>query len=346
MRRHLLLLLVLGIVSLSAYAQDDMYFTPSKQKKQSTTVVERSTVQPMPAGRDISVDEYNRRPLQSSYQKIGTDSLGNDIIEFQAGDGIYPELDDTTVVDVGKKKYNFYDDEDDYVYCRRMGMFDGFYGWYDPFFYPYHGWGPYWMSPWYGYYDWYYGYYPWYWDPWYMGWYPGYYGYYGYYGYHGWYGWGYPYYYGWYGGGYGSGYPSTTANHGLATRSTTAVSHGRGYSSVPNGRFGGTAVRRNGSSTSDVSARRSAYATSHGAIGSSSTPGFGGSRSVSSSSGSGTYSAPARSSSSGSHSGSSGSFSSGGSRSSGGSFGGGGSRSGGGSSGGSRGGGGGFGGRR
>ena len=123
MRRYLLLLLVLGGVSLSVMAQDDMYFTPSKQKKQAA-------VETPIKGLDMSADEYNRRG-RSSYEKIGTDSLGNDIIEFQAGDGVYPEMD---TLYASSKLDKFYDDEDDFYYSRRMGLYDGFYGWYDPFF--------------------------------------------------------------------------------------------------------------------------------------------------------------------------------------------------------------------
>ena len=284
--------MVLGGVSLSLQAQDDMYFTPSKQKKQTQSSIVETPIKE----RDISPYEYNRR-MRSSYQKIGTDSVGNDIIEFEAGDGVYPEL-DTLQTNVDFE--NFYNEEDDYRYSRRMGLYDGFYGWYDPVFYPYHAW--YWdpwyfpysrWSSWYGWYD------PWY-DPWYYGWYsPWYYsGWYSPWGYGGYaYGWGYyPSHHHWdHGGGRG--------DHGIASKGS--VYHGRGYSTASRGTFGGSAVSRNGSSFGTTNRSSVSYSDS----------GFGGSRSSSS------VSTPSRAPSSGSIGG-------------GGSFGGGGSRSGGGFSGG------------
>ena len=76
---------------------DDLYFTPSKnkvEKAKGSSVNDKPTYY---AGSDRDVDEYNRRgKYRSSFQKVGVDSLGNDIIEFHVGTGIYP---DTTYVD-------------------------------------------------------------------------------------------------------------------------------------------------------------------------------------------------------------------------------------------------------
>lgn len=187
MRKLLLLLSVCGMLPLAANAQDDLYFTPSKEKREVKTPrqpqqVERSTYY---GGIDKGVDEYNRRGMLSSYyQKIGSDSLGNDIITFQPGNGVYPDSSyvDTAFVYPGSATYDQgYDDDDDFTYTRRMSRWDGY---YDPWFYDNYYWGPsrMWYS-WYGYYD------PWYWDygwyrPWgYYGWYSPYYAWYGYYDY-------------------------------------------------------------------------------------------------------------------------------------------------------------------
>lgn len=197
MKKFIFALAIVGVLPLTALAQnDDLYFTPKKSAKTAQSVSdtvedEKPTYY---CGRDCDVDEYNRRgKYWSHYQKIGSDAEGNDIIQFQKGRGVYP---DSTYIDttfVG----SYYDtivDGDDYRYTNRMCRWDGF---YDPYYYSWRwrwGWGyPYWAG-YYGWYDpWFYDY-AWY-DPWYYGW--------GYPYYYGWYGWGYPYYYAWGGPWYG-----------------------------------------------------------------------------------------------------------------------------------------------
>lgn len=344
MKKLFLLTLMVIALPLSLLAQDDMYFVPSKSAKTKSSVAESRPVQDGPVyyrGRNVSVDEYNRRHMRSSYEKIGTDSVGNDIIEFTAGDGVYPE-NDTLFVD------KYLEDDDDFRYSTRMGRFDGFYGWYDPFFRGYWGWGRY-PYRYYGWYD------PWY-DPWFYGWYdPWYYGWYDWYWYSPWY---YSYYYRpwyYYGGG-GYVYPEVVTHRDNTGRGY-AYATGRGYTTANNGSFGGRAL---GASrpTAMASASRSTYTNNTSAA----RAGFGGNRSTvttthttqssnrsytprsssSSYSSSPSYSRSSSSSSSSSYSG--GSFGGGGSRSGGG-FSGGGSTGGGSRSSGG-GGGGGFGGRR
>lgn len=180
MKKLLMLLILAGSMPLASMAQDDVYFSPNKETEAPKT--EKPAYY---SGSKRNVDEYNRYgKLNSYYQKIGTDSLGNDIITFQPGYGYRGDSDytDTAYVYPGSAKFS---NDDDYTYTRRMSRWDGF---YDPWFYDYYG--PYgWYSPWYygswygGWYDpWYYGYAGWY-DPWYYG----------------YYGWGWPYRYGWYG---------------------------------------------------------------------------------------------------------------------------------------------------
>lgn len=193
MKKLLFLTVLAGVMPLSMMAQDDLYFTPSSEPENSK--VEAPAYY---SGISKSNDEYNRRgQYRSYYQKIGEDSLGNDIIEFRTGDGKYsePVRIDTVYPGAGV----IYNDDKDFAYSRRMSRFDNY---YDPFLYG-SIWGP-WRSGWYGWYD------PFYADAYwgYGGYWGGYYGWgYPYYGYYGHYGW--PYYgrYGW-GGYWGPSYYS------------------------------------------------------------------------------------------------------------------------------------------
>ena len=170
---------------LSLLAQDDdMYFVPSKESKAKEAYEYGLPSGTYYAGSSRSVDEYNRRMIGAA----PSDSVGNDIIDFSAVRGVYPD----SIAPV--------DQSEDYQLTRRMSRFDD----YTP---SQAYWDGYrdgrWSSPWYynSWYSWY-DYDPWYWNnPYYYGWYsPWYYGwnspwYYGYYRpWH--YGWGYPYYYG------------------------------------------------------------------------------------------------------------------------------------------------------
>lgn len=166
--KKFILLTVVAALPLTLMAQDDdMYFVPTKEnvaKEVKSYGMPKGTYY---SGSNRSVDDYNRRSW-SSVQPI--DSAGNDIIDFSAVRGVYP---DSTVA------Y-----ENDYKYTKRLSRFDGYTSTSEAY------WDGYrdgrWSSPWYysSYYTWYD---PWYWnDPWY-------YGYYGYYG--GWYS---PWYYGGY----------------------------------------------------------------------------------------------------------------------------------------------------
>ena len=182
MKKLILLTVFAGMLPIAMQAQDDdLYFTPKKSADKTSTQQSASQRSETPyySGSSRDVDEYNRRPMHSYYETIGTDSLGNDIIEFHSG------AEDSTKV----FKAPDYDDESDYAYSRRMSRFDDFY-WYDPWFdgyYGFYGYSPYrfyrWYPGWYGYsswyswydpfwYDWYYPYGPYY-NGWYTGWYGG-----------------------------------------------------------------------------------------------------------------------------------------------------------------------------
>ena len=249
--RLFLLSVFVGAMPLTMAAQDDdLYFTPKKRAKTEVSEINDRYDFDRPAyysGSNRNVDEYNRRgKLKSYYQKIGADSLGNDIIEFHEGDGTYgvADLDSTIAIYPGSERYYDDDADSDFAYSRRMGRFDGFYGYWDPAFY-----GSYWGSPyWRGYYGWYD---PWY-DPWYSPYYAGWYG--------GWYspwrynyyGWGWPYYgYGWGGGWYAPHWhytyngPTGTRNHSLGS-----IKSGSGRSFGNRGSFGSNLKRRDSNSES------------------------------------------------------------------------------------------------
>ena len=178
MKKFVLVSLLVGVLPIAANAQDDMYFSPKKNKAEKQTTIERKDIPTYYIGSNRDVDEYNRRGLGSCYQEIGNDSTGNDIIDF------YGNVPDSTYSRKGKLKqrsYEFDDDGYDYAYSRRMRYFDDFFWYDDPWLYGYPYYGPYygygWGRPWrYGYYGyagwydpWYYGYAGWY-DPWYYGW--------------------------------------------------------------------------------------------------------------------------------------------------------------------------------
>lgn len=316
MKKLFLLLVLANALPLLTWAQDDdLYFVPSK-------VTQDNSNDNTPAyyvGSDRKVDEYNRRgQFRSKYQMIGTDSVGNDIISFGKGVGVYPDSSyvDTTFYYSGSPRL----EDDDYAYTRYMSRWDGF---YDPWFYRYWGpsrygwyggWYTSWYSPWYGaWYDpwfdpWYYGY-GWGWNGWYSPWYYGY-------------GWGYPYWGGWYGGGYANYYRGGNPR-GLAGDRTWSYSR---PTSGGNGNFGRTYGNSGGNGRTSSYTSRSGSNRSFGSRSRSSYP-------------TSTYNNSSFGNSTRSSVGSSGSFgggSFGGGRSSGGSFGGGHSTGGGGSFGGGR----------
>lgn len=173
MKRLFLLTAVVSFMAVStAWAQDDMYFVPSK-KTAKTTKAERASQRyddystPVyHSGSNRDVDEYNRRgAFASHYDFVGTDSIGNDIIEFTPGNGLYPDslaCDSTAWANSALAKKNGqknYGDKDEYTITIRLSRFDDFYG-------PYWAWNRF-YSPWY--YDPFYD--PWFYDPWYRPWY-------------------------------------------------------------------------------------------------------------------------------------------------------------------------------
>lgn len=183
MKKFVLLSLLVSMMPVYVNAQDDMYFSPKKDKTERQTQVKTSELPTYYSGSNRNVDEYNRRGLSSYYQTIDGDTTANDVIDF------YGNTPDSLINSkngrVSKRNYDYDEDDYDYAYSRRMRYFDDFFWYDDPWLYGYPYYGPYygyygygWGRPWrYGYYG-YAGWYdPWYYGGWYGGWYdPWYYG--------------------------------------------------------------------------------------------------------------------------------------------------------------------------
>lgn len=356
MKTAIVTLITSLLIPMAVHAQDDVYFTPTKEDVKKAKAIHNTTSgglqknQPSSnvpfagntyyGGINKSDDLYNRRVKQvlatadnmvDSVMSIA-DSLASDVITFTPSKGVYKSEKPDTVY-----KYVYVDDEDCYDYCRRISRFDDFYfasRFYGPYWHRYPWWYSYydpWFGPWYD---------PWF-DPWYDPWYNPWYGswHYGYY--HAWYGpWRDPWYPGYYPGGYfpygpvivrdnpGAKYGYTGShNHSFGGNKGSGFAH-RQNSGSKNSNY--AIANRNGGSTNITTGRGGTFR------------GAGRSQDYMNREGSYRNTEPSsyRSSSSG--------FSGGGRSSGGGSFSGGGRSSGGGHSGGSYGGhsGGSFGGRR
>ena len=260
--RNLIAVMMLLVLPLNLWAQDDdVYFVP--KKKTPTQQTEQRPVQryvPVEivyedefydddtlniTGSNRDVDEYNRRPSASSRLtgQLVQHTDGTLTYRVPATDTLYVMNDSTTITTdaFAAELYNqgYEDgvaDGEDYAYSRRISRF-GYSGVY--------------TSPWYySYYD------PFYWDD--------YYYYHPYHGYYGLYHWGYPYYRGYYGWGYGpywyggfSYYSSRPRSYygrggyhprrdtyggrgGGSVRGGRSYSGGRASSSIAGGRSSGT----------------------------------------------------------------------------------------------------------
>lgn len=249
MNKMFLSLILLGVMPLVSMAQDDdVYFTPKKTEKTEISNIQTTKEQPTYyAGSQRNVDEYNRKGnFWSHYQKIGTDKNGNDIIEFRKGNGVYPDSIYIDTTFVGRYSDTILDDEEDYRYSARLGMWDDFYA---PWMYSYRMNSPYYWHR-------YYGMNPWY-DPWYYSRWGSYYGWYDPWYYSNWYGygWGYPYYGGYWGGGYWPYHRGYIArqNTSAGVRSYSFGNRGGNYQSS-NGR-----VFSSRGSNRSVNTRRNSY---------------------------------------------------------------------------------------
>ncbi len=170
----LLTMLGMSLPVLTMAQDDDLYFVPSKETKVKEVNTYGMPTDTYYSGSKRSAREYNRRSWDTT---ASADTTANDIIDFSAVEGVYPDTTATVATE----------EDSDYSCTRKMSRFDG----YTPSEAYWEGYRdgtwtsgrPGWYSAWYG--SWY-G--PWYslWlDPWYDSWYFGSY-------------WGSPYYYAWY----------------------------------------------------------------------------------------------------------------------------------------------------
>lgn len=184
MKRLLLTTLTaLMLMPLTATAQDDMYFVPTKSNVKKSAEKYGMPKDTYYCGSKRDVDEYNRR-LKSKVEVISddallagnsladndtlvTDTLVGDTIVFIAEKGVYPK-------DNARMQ-----SDNDYKYTRNMSRWDNYEvsnaywnGYNDGRFNRWYGWSSF-YDPWY-YSSWYGGWY----DPWYYSWYGGYYPYY------------------------------------------------------------------------------------------------------------------------------------------------------------------------
>jgi hypothetical protein len=286
-------MLVIALPQTMSAQDDDLYFVPKKttapEVAQDRFGMPKDTYY---SGSDRSVDEYNRR-FKSRVEVLDGDTTKNDIIDFSAEKGVFPDSLQIEDYKLTKRMSRF----EDYRLADNAAFWAGYdagrrdWGWHSPWYYSSYGW-----------YDpWYYGYAGWY-DPWYYR--PGW----------GWgWSWRYPYYRPRYvvisgGGRRHSGYIGT----GSIRRDGTTYGYGgrRGVIAGNSSRMSSLrerASRLGGSSYSSGNTRRSGSGNFSGYRGGNSN--FGGSRSSGGFSGGGSF---------------------GGSRGGGGGFGGGGGRSGGG----------------
>ena len=150
-RKYLLAVLIAAAMPLTSMAQDDdLYFNPKKEAKEKAerrALLQRQYAEQRArrdsiyrlfwSGSDRSVDEYNRGGrIFSHYENVGKDSLGNDIIQFHVGKGVAPD----SIYDDAYFAQKYVDRDEDFVRTREMSRWDGF---YDPWFYDYYGYGPY-----------------------------------------------------------------------------------------------------------------------------------------------------------------------------------------------------------
>ena len=229
--KKLFLLSAMITLSTGAWAQDDMYFVPSKKNIEKEITAQSLPKDTYYSGSDRSVDDYNRR---SVYQSI--DSLGNDIIEFNTSKGSYPvdSLSEDYQVTRRMERFDDYTVKDAYIDGYRDGTYASM--WHSPWYYTRYGYVYTWYDPWF--------------DPWYDPWY-----------YTSWYGW-YPYRYGWYGYGYRWGYPRySTAIRYYNGRNAYNMRYHNSHSSQyyrrgwGNDRISGRGIGRNQTTTGNRSYR-------------------------------------------------------------------------------------------
>ncbi len=174
----LLTMLGVSLPVLTMAQDDDLYFVPSKETKAKAANTYGMPTDTYYCGSKRSARDYNRRSWDAT--AAASDTTANDIIDFSAVQGVYPDSTTATAAT---------EEDSDYTCTRKMSRFDGYTpseayweGYRDG---TWTGGRPGWYSAWYG--SWYGPWYSTWFDPWYDSWYFGTY-----------WGWGAPYFYAWY----------------------------------------------------------------------------------------------------------------------------------------------------
>ena len=155
-------MLVIALPQTMSAQDDDLYFVPKKttapEVAQDRFGMPKDTYY---SGSDRSVDEYNRR-FKSRVEVLDGDTTKNDIIDFSAEKGVYPDSLQIEDYKLTKRMSRF----EDYRLADNAAFWAGYdagrrdWGWHSPWYYSSYGW-----------YDpWYYSSWRWY-DPWYDPWY-------------------------------------------------------------------------------------------------------------------------------------------------------------------------------
>ncbi len=129
-KMYLLAVLMAAAMPFTSMAQDDdLYFNPKKEAKEKAErkaallreykaqQARRDSIYALFwSGSNRNVDEYNRGGrFLSHYEKVGTDSLGNDIIQFHVGKGVAPD----SIYDDAYFAQKYINEEEDFGNTRR-----------------------------------------------------------------------------------------------------------------------------------------------------------------------------------------------------------------------------------
>ena len=135
-------MLVLALPQTMSAQDDDLYFVPKKvsapEVAQDRFGMPKDTYY---SGSDRSVDEYNRR-LKSRVEVLDGDTTKNDVINFSAEKGVYPDSLQIEDYKLTKRLTRF----DDYRLADNAAFWAGYdagrrdWGWHSPWYYSSYGW--------------------------------------------------------------------------------------------------------------------------------------------------------------------------------------------------------------
>lgn len=135
-------MLVIALPQTMSAQDDDLYFVPKKttapEVAQDRFGMPKDTYY---SGSDRSVDEYNRR-FKSRVEVLDGDTTKNDIIDFSAEKGVYPDSLQIEDYKLTKRMSRF----EDYRLADNAAFWAGYdagrrdWGWHSPWYYSSYGW--------------------------------------------------------------------------------------------------------------------------------------------------------------------------------------------------------------